>query len=200
MKNLKIIYSATMLLIVFMACKKPADGATGPKGDTGSANVIYSAWQTSPTPSRDTTIDGTCLRIRHMYAPSLDTAVLRNGLIVTYLKVGSIGPYQLPYISDAGGATNEVNCIYNLKKIFIYRHTFGSCRFTSASPGTEPVLVNLPQSLEYRYVIIPGTIAGGKVLQNDSKSYDINALKQMPYEQLILTLGIPRDGSNEIVK
>jgi hypothetical protein len=200
MKNLKVIASIIMLAFLLNACKKPADGATGPQGNTGSANVIYSAWATSPTPSRDTTIDGTCLRIRHLSAPSLDTAILNKGLIITYLRVGSIGPYQLPYISDAGGATNEINCIYNFKKIFIYRHTFGSCRFTSASPGTEPVLVNLPQSLEYRYVIVPGAIAGGRLLQSDSKSYDINALKQMSYEKLILNLGIPRDGSNEILR
>jgi hypothetical protein len=200
MKKLKIISSIIVLVFLFNACKKPADGATGPQGNTGSANVIYSAWTTSSTTSRDTTIDGTCLRIRHFSAPSLDTSVLNKGLIITYFRVGSIGPYQLPYISDAGGTTNEINCIYNIKKIFIYRHTFGSCRFTSASPGTEPVLINLPQSLEYRYVIVPGSIAGGRILQSDSKSYDINALKQMSYESLILNLGIPKDGSSEILR
>jgi hypothetical protein len=200
MKNLKVISPIIMLAFLFNACKKPADGATGPQGNTGSANVIYSAWTTSPTTSRDTTIDGTCLRIRHLSAPSLDADILDKGIIITYFKAGSIGPYRLPYISDAGGATNEINCIYNLRKIFVYRHTFGSCRFTSASPGTEPVLINLPQSLEYRYVIVPGAIAGGRLLQSDSKSYDINTLKQMSYEDLILNLGIPRDGSNEILR
>jgi hypothetical protein len=202
MRKFKLLTMAAVMSSVFLSCKK---GDTGPQGDTGptgntgqtgSPNVIYSAWQTSPTNSRDTTIDGTCVRIRHLSAPSLDTAMLRKGLMLTYLRVGSIGPYQLPYISDAGGATNEVNCIYNVKKIFVYRHTFGSCRFTSASPGTEPVLVNLPQSLEYRYVLIPGSIASGRLLQTDA-SYDIHTLKQLSYTALINKLGIPENGTNE---
>ncbi|HRF20349.1 MAG TPA: hypothetical protein PK977_19355, partial [Chitinophagaceae bacterium] len=81
--------------------------------------------------------------------------------MITYFRVGSIGPYQLPYTSDAGGATNTINCIYNLQKIIIYRHTLGSCRFTSGDPGSTPVLINLPQSLEYRYILIPGAVSGG---------------------------------------
>jgi hypothetical protein len=198
-KNVKIILSAATLAFMLNACKKGdtgPQGNIGPAGPTGSPNVIYSAWQTSPTASRDTTIDGTCMRIRHLSAPALDTAMIKRCVMMTYFRVGSIGPYQLPYISDAGGAMNEVNCIYNVKKIFVYRHTFGSCRFTSASAGTEPVLINLPQSLEYRYVLIPGSIAGGRLLQADA-TYDITALKKLTYAELIQKLDIPENGSND---
>jgi hypothetical protein len=81
-----------------------ATGANGPAGPAGTpAQVIYSAWVTSPFNSRDTTIDGTCLRVRHINAPSLSTTILNQGVKITYFKVGSIGPYMLPYISDAGG-------------------------------------------------------------------------------------------------
>lgn len=173
-----------------------AVGTTGATGATGSANVIYSAWQTSPTASRDTTVDGTCVRIRHLYAPSLTQGILDSGLVITYMRVGSIGPYQLPYTSDAGGATNQIGCIYNKNKIFIYRETFGSCRFTSASAGTAPVLVNLPQSLEYRYVIVPGTISGGRLIQG-AKIIDIAAIKAMSYETLLQHFTIPAEGSNQ---
>ncbi len=149
-----------------------ATGPTGPTGPTGAtgaagtpAQVIYSPWITSPYNSRDTTVDGTCLRIRHLDAPSLSATILNQGVMITYFRVGSIGPYNLPYISDAGGATNSVNCIYNQQKIFVYRHTFNTCRFSSAVaeayPG-QPVMINLPQSLEYRYVLIPGLISGGR--------------------------------------
>lgn len=119
--------------------------------------VLFSSpWMISPYNSRDTVIDGTCMRLRHLDAPEITPTILNSKHITVYFRVGSIGPYQLPYISDAGGATNQINCIFNTGKIFVYRHTYNTCRFNSSIaesyPG-QPVLVNLPQSLEYRYVI-----------------------------------------------
>lgn len=163
-------------------------GPTGPVGPTGPAgtpaNVIYSAWITSPYNSRDTTIDGTCVRVRHLDAPSLSPNILTQGVMITYFRVGSIGPYQLPYTSDAGGATNTINCIYNVQKIFVYRHTHGSCRFSAADPGTAPVLVNLPQSLEYRYVLIPGLVGGGRSINVGGTNYTADQIKAMSYERV----------------
>lgn len=159
-------------------------GPTGPQGPAGSANVIYSAWVTSPYNSRDTTIDGTCCRVRHIDAPSLSASILNQGVMITYMRVGSIGPYLLPYTSDAGGATNQIEAIYNLQKILVTRKTFGSCRFSAADPGTAPVLINLPQSLEYRYILIPGAISGGRTVGVGGTNYTAEQIKAMPYEQV----------------
>lgn len=180
-------------------------GIQGIQGNPGTpAQVIYSPWITSPYNSRDTTVDGTCLRVRHIDAPSLSTAILNQGVMITYMRVGSIGPYQLPYTSDAGGATNTVNCIYQLNKILVYRHTFNTCRFNSgiaeAYPG-QPVLINLPQSLEYRYVLIPGLIAGGRMANGGNPKVDLHNVKlpghaqaydltTMSYEKVCNLLGI----------
>lgn len=140
----------------------------------GVTPVIYSNWMTSPYLSRDTTIDGTCVRIRHLDAPSLSTNMLNQGVMLVYFRISTIGPYKLPYTSDAGGATNQINCIFNVQKIFVYRHTYNTCRFTSAVveafPG-QPVLINLPQSLEYRYVLIGGTQAGGRMALGPNEHY-----------------------------
>jgi hypothetical protein len=119
-------------------------------------SVYSSPWVTSPYNSRDTVVDGTCLRVRHIDAPEITSYILNNKLITVYFRVGSIGPYQLPYTSEAGGATNAINCIFQQGKIILYRHTFNTCRYNSgiaeSYPG-QPVMINLPQSLEYRYVI-----------------------------------------------
>lgn len=182
-----------------------ATGATGAAGASGTpAQVIYSPWVTSPFNSRDTTIDGTCLRVRHLGAPALTSAILNSGVMITYFRIGSIGPYALPYISDAGGATNQINCIYNVGKIFVYRHTYNTCRFTSATPEAypgQPLLVSLPQSLEYRYLFIPGLVpVTGKVsgqnvdLSNVSlpgHAQPINFTK-LSYEGACQLLGIPQ--------
>lgn len=58
-------------------------GPVGPIGDTGPAGtpaqVIYSPWVTSSYPSKDTTIDFTCMRIRHLVVPSLTSDILNRG-------------------------------------------------------------------------------------------------------------------------
>jgi hypothetical protein len=118
--------------------------------------TFSSAWISSPFNSRDTTVDGTCVRVRHLVAPEITADVIARKHVTVYFRVGSIGPYQLPYINEAGGATNQINWFMQNGKIFVYRHTLNSCRFTSSNaesyPG-EPVMINLPQSLQYRYVI-----------------------------------------------
>jgi hypothetical protein len=177
-------------------------GPTGPQGPAGTAaQVIYSTWLTSPYNSRDTTIDGTCLRIRHLNAPSITANILNQGVQITYFKVGSIGPYMLPYTGDAGGATNTINCIYNVQKIFVYRHTFNTCRFHSGIPPAypdQPILVNLPQSLEYRYILIPGLISGGRLTTGPASGYSEQQLRSMSYEQIRTLLKIPVEGGNAL--
>ncbi|MGB3004860.1 MAG: hypothetical protein WBC06_00005, partial [Chitinophagaceae bacterium] len=111
-----------------------------------------------------------------------------------------IGPYLLPYTSDAGGATNQIEAIYNVQKILITRKTFGSCRFSAGDPGTAPVLINLPQSLEYRYVLIPGVVAGGRnvngseptITSGPAAGYTASQLKAMSYQQVCSLLNIPQ--------
>ena len=123
------------------------------------ANYYYSSpWMTCQNLSADTTIDATCYRRRTLSIPELTTDVLNTGMVTVYFRIGSVGPLQLPYISDAGGYTNQINFI--MKKageIIIFRHTFNTCRFNSGIPEAypgQPVMVNLPQALEYRVVII----------------------------------------------
>ncbi len=165
-----------------------AQGIQGIQGNAGTpAQVIYSPWINSPYSSRDTSIDGTCLRVRHLDAPSLSSPILDQGVMITYMRVGSIGPYMLPYTSDAGGATNMINCIFRLQKIFVYRHTFNTCRYNSGIPEVfpgQPVMVNLPQSLEYRYVLIPGLVAGGRpAAGGSSNGGDLRSVKLPGHSQ-----------------
>jgi hypothetical protein len=164
-------------------------GPTGPQGPAGLSDVRYSPWFTDPTASAENnTTDGTCLRRRTINRPDLTADVINKSMIVVYFRVGSIGPYALPYISDAGGATNQIGFTLDfVGKLRVFRHTFNSCRFDSgvaASYVGEPVMVNLPSSLEYRYVIIPGTVAlAGAGAKTDWKS--------MPYEQIKAQFNIP---------
>ncbi|MDX2008073.1 MAG: hypothetical protein SFU83_22755 [Meiothermus sp.] len=198
-----------LFLLGFLSLTAACTGAAGPKGDTGaagptgptgpagppgSANVIYSAWVTSPNNSEDRVIDGTCVRMRRLPAPLLTQENIDRAAIIVYMRVGSIGPYKLPYTSDAGGATNQVN--YSIRaatandqflgnaqpaQFWIYRHTFNTCRFNSGVPESfpgQPVLINLPQSLEYRYIIIPGGVAAASI-------------QDLSYQEVVARYNIP---------
>ncbi len=64
-------------------------GATGVAGPAGTANVIYSAWVTSPVCINElTTIDGTCHRVRHLDAPSLTSYHFKSGCDDYLLRLG----------------------------------------------------------------------------------------------------------------
>jgi hypothetical protein len=164
-------------------------GPTGPQGPAGPSDVRYSPWFSDPTASAENyTTDATCLRRRTISRPDLTADVINKSMIVVYMRVNSIGPNALPYVSDAGGATNQIGfTLESVGNLRVFRHTFNSCRFDSgvaASYVGEPVMVVLPQSLQYRYVIIPGTVAlAGAGAKTDWKS--------MPYEQIKARFNIP---------
>ena len=128
------------------------------------------------------------MRLRSITRPDLTADVINKSMIVVYFRVGSVGPLALPYISDAGGATNQIHyTLDTVGKLKVFRHTFKTCRFDSgvaeAYPG-QPVMVAFPQGLEYRYVIIPGVVAlAGAGAKIDWKS--------MPYEQIKTRFNIP---------
>jgi hypothetical protein len=116
-----------------------------------------SPWVFTSGISVDTTYDGTCYKLRKIIIPQLTNDVINTGSVLVYLKIGGVPPTLLPYISDAGGATNKIHwTMKNAGEIIVTRHTYKSCRFNSSVPAaypTEPLMVNLPSSIEYRVVI-----------------------------------------------
>ncbi|MCX6317873.1 MAG: hypothetical protein NTW29_11320 [Bacteroidetes bacterium] len=158
-------------------------GPTGPQGPAGTANVIYSAWATSPFATRDTTVDGTLFRITHINAPSLSASILNQGVVLTYTRlVPGIEPTLLPYASNAGGTSNIISTWNTTQKIFINRVTIG-CNLPACLTG-------LSTSLEYRYVLIPGVVAGGRTAGIGGTNYTEAQLKAMPYAQVCKILNI----------
>jgi hypothetical protein len=113
---------------------------------SGALTMFSSAWLGPfDPPSRDTSIDGTLTKVYFVLAPEITPAVLATGNISVYFRVGSIGPYELPYISNAGGRANAIQAFFQPGKIGITRPTFNE---------TAPNNINLPGTLEFRYTII----------------------------------------------
>lgn len=148
MKTLKTIFAILFVAISTISCSSDdgTDGANGADGKTGTANVIYSAWITAPTAAAET-VDGTSGMSTTINAPELSDDILAKGTILVYVSFGT-GTFTLPYTSTAGGFANTISAISSLKKIKLFR-------FRHDAGGT----VNLPITLTWRYILIPGGVA-----------------------------------------
>lgn len=132
------------------------------RGATGTANVLYSGWQ-SATGTKDSTMDGTAVRIGHLAAKGLSTTILNSGTVIVYLDYGG-GIYQLPYTSRAGGRMSTISHHPKENRIIVYRFVYDG--------GS---LVVLPSQIMYRYVIIPG----GTMASLKRKGVDLNDANQV---------------------
>lgn len=165
-------------------------GPTGPQGPAGTANVIYSAWATSPFATRDTSVDGTLFKVTHINAPSLSAAILSQGVVITYMRLpGGIETTMLPFASMAGGTTSIISTWNVAQKIFINRHTVGC--------NTAGCLLGMSSLLEYRYVLIPGAVSGGRFSGVGGTSYTAEEIKAMPYARVCQLFNIPAEGAGQ---
>ncbi|SHF94315.1 hypothetical protein [Flavobacterium defluvii] len=182
MKFSKTFFSIFLLAIFTISCSSDdgkdgidgvdgAPGATGPAGATGTANVIYSAWMTAPAATAET-IDGTSGLSTTINAPELSADIVAKGTVLVYMSFGS-GVYTLPYTSTAGGSVNTITAITSVQKIKLFR-------FKHAADGTT---VNLPTSLNWRYILIPGGV------QATAKAAKLDYSK-MSYEEVCARLNI----------
>ena len=167
-------------------------GPAGPQGPAGTANVIYSSWATLASlrasyPVIDTTIpdfSGTVKRDIRL-SSSITQAILDNGVVLSYWKVGSsVGPVAVPYTFAVGGVAHSFGQILAVGKIVYY---FGRLDGTATA-------VNLTSSGEVRHVIIPGGVAGGrsaeKACEIKGQVYTESQLKAMSYQQVCALLNI----------
>ena len=106
--------------------------------------------------ARDSVIDNTYVKYYNLAVPQLTEDILQNKHFTTYMRVGTIGPIMLPYLSEAGGNDNQIFCKYSVGQVTIFRNTLKSHRFNSGIaeryPG-EPVMSPLIVGIEYRVVI-----------------------------------------------
>jgi hypothetical protein len=164
-------------------------GPTGPQGPVGSPDVRYSPWfsQQAGGALEDISMDDTCIKLRKITRPDLTVDVINKAIIVVYFRFIGGGPYLLPYTTEAGSATNQINFTPRVGELHVYRHTLKSCRYNAGVAATytgEPIMVHLPSSLEYRYVVIPGTVAlAGAKSQADWQN--------MPYSEIKARFNIP---------
>jgi hypothetical protein len=146
MKTIKTTIAILAIAIFSISCSKPEDGAVGPVGATGTANVIYSNWASAPTATA-TTIDGTNGNTTSIAVNQLTQEILDKGTVLVYGKFSST-IFPLPYVSYAGGSANTLTFFPELNNIKLFR-------FKHDGSGG----VSIPTSLLFRYILIPGGVS-----------------------------------------
>jgi hypothetical protein len=159
-------------------------GPVGPAGAAGTANVIYSAWfspaaWTPTTGFNDFSFDKT--------APSLTQAAIDNGAVLGYVKITTETTVRPLSTTINTGITGLATYGFNLPAPNVVRYTL-----TRASGGTYTPLI----TDQFRYIIIPGAVAGGRMIGGAARGYSLEQLRQMSYEQVRTLLNIPVNGSN----
>lgn len=188
---------ALTLSILLFACrgKKGDPGPTGPvgpqgpqgvQGPIGTANVIYSAWFT-PTAWTTPGLSSSSASFDRN-APGITATVISQGTVLAYVQ-----------LTGDGGATRPLPTTVNISPSIIFQINYlipgaGTLRFTTHDlQGTfTPLTTN-----QFRYVIIPGGVSGGRFTSGPAAGYSVDQIKSMSYQQVKEMFAIPDDGSNE---
>ena len=164
-------------------------GPQGPQGPAGTANVIYSAWISDASAANwaDTSITllGTVVRRRNVPAPGITQAILDQGVVLAYARGGVTNnqPWPLPINFTFGGAQLVMSYLPSLGRLVT--------TITAPNTGSAPAVF---WGGEFRYVIIPGGVAGGrsaeKMAEINGNVYSESQLKSMSYSQVCRLLNI----------
>jgi hypothetical protein len=129
MKKIKTTITILAIAIFSISCSKPEDGAVGLQGETGTANVIYSDWATTPF-----TNSGSFWK-SNINAPKITQEIIDKGNVLVYVKLGT----QVLPLSYAKGSSYALFG-YSLSHIDIE---------TNSDYSIFP----------FRYIIIPGGVS-----------------------------------------
>ena len=183
-------------------------GTTGTQGPTGTANVIYSSWIPAPANFflntgnnadwKDTTIPTIGLVERaNIAASSLTQAILDRGVTMVYHT------FAAPPASPIGGANAQAlpySLTVNLPPLqylnINYRPAVGRI-VVFVTNLTSTTQFGVTSGHFFRYIIVPGTIAGGRMANGPASGYTLEQLQALTYEEVLRRFSIPRDGSNQ---
>ncbi len=172
------------------------NGTPGAPGRDGAGITTYSAWFTAGNNWTTTAVYPVDFILRKT-APSVTQSIIDQGIVLAYMKndpllegLSSFSTvFPLPYTGPYGwGWTDSYD--FMLEKpneiVFVYK---------SDNPWAASDLA----IIQFRYVTIPGTVAGGRN-QADVVTYGgftKEELLKMPYDQLAAHFNIPADGASE---
>jgi len=172
-----------------------ATGPQGPAGPQGTTNVTYSAWFLTGSGWREGTAADPFYGEVFYYpkaAPAVTQTIIDQGIVLAYMKgdpnlvAPAINtPFLLPYTVGVG---------FGFIDLYDFTLSPGNIRFLYKSDFAWD-LSDLAV-ISFRYVVIPGSVAGGRGTAPLYAGHSADELKAMSYEQVATLFNIPADGSN----
>jgi len=145
--------------------------------------VIYSAW--IPILGTAWTGAGTVNQSFTVTAPGVTTAIRDNGVVLAFATYNSL-VRPLPF--------NDVSTANPIVFDFYLPATVGQILLRAYRNAGGAVFTLI--TINFRYVLIPGGVAGGKMMSGPASGYTVDQLKAMPYADVCRLLSIPASGSN----
>jgi hypothetical protein len=172
----------TAIVLIVSGCKKgdigpqgPA-GPAGPQGPIGAANVTYSAWFTPTTYQKDT-IFGSWGFSHTQAAPAITQAILDNGTVITFGKLMGYNPAIWP-AGQVGQLPITINYVQSGGQIDTWQARAFVGNLKIRFVNNNNIYNTIANQHQFRYVIIPGGVAGGR-------------MRQMTYEEICRQYNIP---------
>jgi hypothetical protein len=160
---------------------------------SGGTNSVHTASRTAPAVTATAIAQNVILG--YMRNVSLVKATLDGGN-VTIIKNPDVVvlPYsEVTYASLSGtnySIINEYSHAVTAPGSILLTYKIGNIGFFGAAG-----LNNAP--VAFRYVMIPGGIAGGRFSSGPAAGYTVEQIKKMSYAQVAALFNIPENGSNE---
>ena len=159
LRAFSLIFCAVMA-IVFISCKK---GDTGPQGNPGTANVIYSPWFTASPWKKDTVFSVYGFSYTKA-APDITQQVIDSGSVLTYGKLLGYNPVAWP-VGQIGQL--PINLTYQQGSIMTDTWsalvTPGNLRIRFVND--QNYYGSIATTHQFRYIIIPGGEPAGRSRQ-----------------------------------
>jgi hypothetical protein len=194
MKKAKLMSLLFIMAIVAVSCKKetgPAgpQGNEGPAGPAGTANVIYSSWVGFDSSHWGSPVSewGQVKRIYSATAPGITQSVIDRGAVLVYFKLwGTPEPSPLPIIANITLFTHQY------LGFRLVPDTIQLTYFDLEDNNDPGTFTGDSTTNAYRYVIIPGGIAGNKSMTgNDNSQPNMADLRKMTYSEVCAYFKIP---------
>lgn len=170
-------------------------GPAGPQGPQGTTNVTYSAWFLTGAGWAEATATDPFYGEVFYYpkaAPAVTQSIIDQGIVLCYMKgdpnldpAPASTPFMLPYTVGTG---------FGFTDLYDFTLTPGNIRFLYKSDFAWE-LADLAV-ISFRYVVIPGSVAGRGTTAPLYNGYTAAQLKAMPYDQVAKLFNIPQEGTN----
>lgn len=192
----KLYFFVLLAGTIFISCSKAKDGKDGEPGPAGTANVIYSSWFVTGSGWVESTDATTPYHGEIFYfskaVPGVTQAIIDNGVVLSYIKgeplldgtPAGTSVFQLPYTIGMG---------YDFLDVYDFALTPGNIRYLYKSD--DPWEAADLAAISFRYVIIPGGVAGRGTTPTYN-GHTVEELKKMSYAEVAALFSIPAEGTN----